>query len=197
MPRVALGVAQPVDAVAHARGPWCRRSSRARPPPGRSARSAASMASAVRSSASSQEMRSNWPEPFGPLRRSGCMQPVGMVDALGVARDLGADDAGRVAVVLGAAHAADACRRAAARPRARRSRGSRAGRPNGRSRPWRGRSWGAFRANRDSPHASRDRDPCHRPPLHAAAASCRDARLQPRFRTRRPPGSASRCRRAI
>ena len=65
------------------------------------------MASAVRSSASSQEMRSNWPEPFGPLRRSGCMQPVGMMHALGIAGDLGADDAGRVAVVLGAVHAAD------------------------------------------------------------------------------------------
>ena len=37
-------------------------------------------------------------------------QPVGMVHALGVARDLGADHAGGVVVVLGAAHAADGVR---------------------------------------------------------------------------------------
>ena len=37
-------------------------------------------------------------------------QPVGMMHALGIARDLGADDAGRVVVVRGAAHAADGVR---------------------------------------------------------------------------------------
>ena len=44
---------------------------------------------------------------FGALAAQGVHQPVGVMDALGVARDLGADDARRVAVVLGAVHAAD------------------------------------------------------------------------------------------
>ena len=57
-------------------------------------------ASAMRSSASSQEMRCELARALRPVRRSGCSQAVGMVDALGIARDLGADDAGRVAVVL-------------------------------------------------------------------------------------------------
>ena len=53
-------------------------------------------ASATRSSASSQEIGANWPEPFGPVRRSGCVSRSGLMDALGVARDFRADHARRV-----------------------------------------------------------------------------------------------------
>ncbi len=61
----------------------------------------------MRSSASSQPMRRNWPLPFGPVRSSGWVSRSGWCDALGVARDLRADHPGGVRVVR-AAHRADA-----------------------------------------------------------------------------------------
>ena len=65
----------------------------------------------------------------GALQREA--QPVGMMVALVVAGDLGADHAGGERVALRARAPCRAGRRAAARPRARRPRGSRAGRRRG------------------------------------------------------------------
>ena len=104
---IFLGVAQPVDAVAHDQahgagiviGPHAfgavtllglrgisRRPDRARHP---------------------TIFGANSPEPFGARAAQRMQQPVGVMLALGVTGDLGADDAGRVIVVLGAMHAAD------------------------------------------------------------------------------------------
>ena len=104
--RVAHDVAQAVDAVPldqphrarvevrpHRLGPW------------RAAFSDERLRD--RSSASSQEIRANWPGALRPHAPERVEQAVGVMHALGVAAHLLADDAGRVGVPRGAAHPAD------------------------------------------------------------------------------------------
>ena len=106
LPRIALDVAQPVDAVAHdeAHGAgvvvW---------PDALRAAAPFRLEKAL-----GDEIERLVPTDAGEAARSFCadapermQQAVGVVDALGVARHLGADHARRVAVVLGPAHAAD------------------------------------------------------------------------------------------
>ena len=104
--RVALGVAQPVDAVAHHQahgagvvvGPH---GLGAVAPLGGEHGLGGEVEGVVPGDALELARA------LGPLAPQRVHEPVGMVHALGVARDLGADDAGRVAVVLGAVHPAD------------------------------------------------------------------------------------------
>ena len=104
--RIALGVAQPVDAVAHHEahgagivvGPH---GLRAVAPLGREHGLGGEVEGVVPGDALELARA------LGPLAPQRVHEPVGMVHAFRVARDLGADDARRVAVVLRAAHPAD------------------------------------------------------------------------------------------
>ena len=68
--------------------------------------SASRKAAAMRSRASSQPIRSNWPEPLGPVAAQRVGQALGMVEPLSVAGDLRADHACRVGDALATAHLA-------------------------------------------------------------------------------------------
>ncbi len=86
-------------------GPSFPRRSTGRSPAGRRARRRSRRtASAIVSSASSQEMRSKRPSPFLPTRLIGCSTRSVGVGALEVARDLGAQRAGGRRMVRRAAH---------------------------------------------------------------------------------------------
>ena len=124
---VALGVAEPIDAVAHHkahRSGVVVRPHRLGPdrPFGRQERLGGEVERLVPGDAP-ELARALRPDPPQRVR-----QPIRMMDPLGIARDLGADDAGRVAVVLRRHAPGRWCARRSPRRRGRRSRGSHAGR---------------------------------------------------------------------
>jgi hypothetical protein len=103
---ILLGVAQPVDAVAHDEAHGARI---VIGPHGLAAVPAFGGQELLRHQVERviPGDRRELARAFRPLAHQGMQQAVGVMDALRIARDLGADHARRIKIVGGAAHAAD------------------------------------------------------------------------------------------